>query len=166
MKIHSYDLVCRLRLLVHQGVESRRELQLNTDHCEELAPEVASEHEISITDKGVWNPVQLDDGVEEDPCDGGGGVGMPQWNEVQRLREPVNDSKDHRFAMYLRQSLHEVECDIYPYHGRYHQRLQHTMVGTTNGCRSPAGWSCIVLFHWHTRQAQTKSRTAVRAPGT
>jgi hypothetical protein len=106
-KIHSYDLVCRLRLPIRLGVGSQRELQLNTDHGEELTLEVAGEHGVSITDNQVWNPVHLDDSVEEDPCDGGGGVGMPQWNEVRRLREPVDDGEDHIFAMYLRRSLHD-----------------------------------------------------------
>jgi hypothetical protein len=105
-------------------MKSGGERQLHAGHSEDLAPKVAYEHRVAVTDDRVRDPVELDDYVKEGARDGSGGVWMPERDEVSRLRKPIHHSEDHIFAMYLGQSFAKVENNVSPHHGRHLQQLQ------------------------------------------
>jgi hypothetical protein len=85
---------------------------------------VTHEARVTIAHNGAGYAVKLDDNVEEEVCDGGCHIGIPQWKEVSIFGKPVDNDEDDRFSMNLGQPFNEVDGDISPDDHRYVQWLQ------------------------------------------
>jgi hypothetical protein len=124
MKIHRDHLVDHLRLAIRLLVEGSTHAQGDASHLEEVAPHMASEHRVSVTDDGRRKPVQPDNAIEEGTDDGGRSVGVAKGDEMRVHGEAVDHREYDGFPANLGQTLDEVHGDIRPHLGRNVEGLQ------------------------------------------
>jgi hypothetical protein len=82
-EIHDDDLVGCLRLAINLWVERRHHVEADAGQCEELGPEFAGEHRVSVAHDGPGHTVQPDDVVKKSPGNQSCGVQMPKHDEVR-----------------------------------------------------------------------------------
>lgn len=59
-------------------MEHGAHLQVDAGKLEQVTPDVASEHRITVADNGLWNAMEPDNLMEERLGHGRGGVGVAQ----------------------------------------------------------------------------------------
>jgi hypothetical protein len=89
-------------------MEGKGESKLHTDQCEQLPPKSLSEHQVSVAHYGVGHAMETHYHVEEGPCDGRGGVGVPDRDEACIHGEAIDDGDDQRLVIDAREHLVEV----------------------------------------------------------
>jgi hypothetical protein len=125
-QVHRDHLVHCFRLAVGLRVECRKQMELDTDHREQLHPKFAGEDGILIAHNGARDPMEPHDVVEEGPCNGRRCIGVPKRDEVGVLQKPVDHRQDDRLAIDVGKSLHKIHGDVSPHRVRYVQWLQKT----------------------------------------
>jgi hypothetical protein len=87
-------------------------LELDAGQREQLPPKPPGEHWITVAHYGAGHAMEAHYHVEEGPCDGRGGVGVPDQDEVCIHGEAVDDGDDHQFAVDAREPFNEVHCHV------------------------------------------------------
>lgn len=151
--VNTWDhLVDHLRLAVRLRMERRAHAHFHPRHPKEIAPDMTSEHRVTVADDRHGKPVKADDVVEEGTRHGCRDVGVAERNELRVLGSTIVRMTDLPPTLG-RASMKSIEMSA------------QTCEGTSRGCSSPAGRSVSVLLRWHVTQDRTQSRTSAQSPG-
>ena len=123
-EITIYHLVDHLGFPVVLWMECRTQAQFYARHLKKIAPDMTSEHRVTVAGDRRGKPVEADDTVEEGPGHGRRRVGMTERDEVSILGEAVDHRENDRLAAHLGEALDEVHGDIRPDLRRHLQGLK------------------------------------------